>query len=464
MQNLGLMYIGLLIAATGFAASADDALVIRASNIAGPEWSHNMPIYEVALSNYTEAGTIQAFEQELPRIRDLGVGVIWFMPINPSGEIGPRRNPYCVKDYYAVDPLLGSPDDFKRLVRRIHELGMYVMLGFVPNHTSRDHPFIKERPELYVWDENGQVGQVRPWRGLAQFDYSNREIWKYMLDAHLHWIREFDVDGFREDVAGRIPMEHWQWLRPRIEKVKPLMMLAEDHRPRNHPEFDLTYDWSLPVVMWQIAWGKEPATAIDDLLRSEQRRYPPGAVRMRFLTNHDMQNSGYLKTATGLFSEEWLRKTPLWQKYRGGHEAFAVLIATLPGRPMILNGQEIGNTKRIDYDKLGHDRIQWVDNPELREFYTKLLRAYRDNPAIWGGDFIKVRSSDDAHVYAFVRRRGDDRALVVVNLSDQERLISLNSGAITGQYTELFTNEIKQIAHGESMTLGAWAYRIYVAR
>jgi glycosidase len=439
----------LLLAAVSLLASP--AWADAPTKPAGPAWSHNLPIYEVNLRQYTAEGTFKAFEEHLPVIKKLGVGVIWLMPIYPSGQDAKSFGSfYCVRDYYGINPNYGTKDDFKRLVEKIHQLGMYVMLDWVPHHSSWDNPLITQHPEWYKQDARGNIVQAGGWRDVAALDYSNRALWRYMADAYLSWIKEFQVDGFRCDVAWGVPIEHWKWLRGELQKAGrapsgAVLLLAEANEPRHHPAFDMTYDWNLPPIMWAIAKGTKPATAIDQMLENERQQYPPGAVRMRFTYNHD-------------YNWGWR----LAERYAGGVRTFAVLCATLPGRPLVLNGQEVGLDRRLPGSTRGpREPIQWVDSP-WRDFYTRLLNLYQRSPALYAGEFVKVTSTRDDKVYAYLRRAADDKVLVVLNLSDAPQEVTLRSALTAGDYRELFSEQRHRLGAEADFKLSPWEYRVYV--
>ena len=198
-----------------------------------------------------------------------------------------------MRDFYDVNPQHGTKDDFKHLVDAIHARGMYVMMDWVPNHTSWGNSLIKSHPEFYKKDSAGRIVHPGPWTDVAQLDHSNRAVWEYMLEARKYWIKEFGVDGFREDVAGGLPHEYWQWLRPRLNAIKPVLMLAEDESPALHPAFDLTYDCTSQAYFYMMARGTWSASALDRFLDEERKLYPAGAGRMRHLSNHDMAREQY---------------------------------------------------------------------------------------------------------------------------------------------------------------------------
>lgn len=423
-----------------------------------------MPIYEIEVNRFTKEGTFAALEAHLPEIQKLGVGIIWLMPIfrrggNPPGK--PRSDsPYCVRDYFDVDPRFGTKSDLARLVKKAHSLGLRVILDWVPNHTSWGNPLVTEHPEFYKKDAQGRIAQAGPWADVAQLDYSNREVWEYMLRARLHWIRECDVDGFREDVAGMVPLDHWTWLVPKLRETKPVFMLAEADEPALHQAFDATYDWTLQPYMYMIARGSWPASSVDKLLEWERKTYPAGALRMRHLTNHDMQgttsawpNRKYLPAS----EHKFLDTVPIQEKYGELYRAFAVLCATLPNSvPMLWNGQEIGYIGKTPWP------IPWGESPD-RDFYSKLLRTYRDSEALREGEFKRLSTGADERVYAFVRTKGQSRAVVVLNLSKEPATARLDSREVAGSYTDCFTGSKTRLGGKDEIALGPCEYRLLLA-
>ena len=226
---------------------------------AGPRWAWNQPVYETSLELATPTGKFAEFEERLDALKDLGVGIIWFVPIFPRGGNPPDKprsnSPYCVRDYLDVNPKHGTKEEFKHLVAAIHARGMHVMMDWVPNHTSWGNQLIKTHSEFYKKDREGHIAQAGPWRDVAQLDYGNRALWQYMYEARSYWIAKFDVDGFREDVANFVPLEFWRWLRPQLDAIKPVFLLAETDKPEFHPMFDMTYDWNSQTYFYMLARG-----------------------------------------------------------------------------------------------------------------------------------------------------------------------------------------------------------------
>jgi len=434
---------------------------LTTQNVAGPSWAKNQPIYEVNLDVYKfpKGTALREFEKHLPTLKEMGVGIVWFMPLQPRGYKKGYGSPYSVRDYADINPDLGTKADFKRLVERAHKLGLRVLMDWVPNHTSWDNAMIEAHPEWYVKDAKGEIAQAQTWADVAQLDYGqsgkwNQPLWNRMRDDMAFWVRDYDIDGFRADVAGsngKVPVEFWKWLRPQLSAIKPVFMLAEADNAEVHPAFDMTYSWSLPPILWDITAGRKSALAIDDELRKEAVKFPDGAVLMRFLDNHDWHghadwgwgNGPAIDTKNGLS-----QVAPLM-----------VLCATLPGKPLLYNGQEMSYLK-VDPPSEAGARTRSAVWP----FYRSLLELYQSQPAVFEGSFSKIHSNHDDKIYAFTRQRGQDRVLVVVNLSDQIQNAILKDAAVAGQYRDWFGKSDVKFAASPSINLAPWAYRVYVSR
>jgi glycosidase len=183
-----------------------------------PEWSKNATIYQINTRQFTQEGTFVAAEAHLPRLEDLGAVILWLMPVQVIGEKnrkGTLGSPYAVKDYYAVEPSLGTMDDLRHFVNAAHDLGMYVILDWVANHTAWDSNLVTEHPEWYSRDWKGDF-QPTPWWDwvdIIDLDYDNAELREYMTNAMKFWVSESDVDGYRCDTAGFVPTDFWSTVR-----------------------------------------------------------------------------------------------------------------------------------------------------------------------------------------------------------------------------------------------------------
>ncbi|MCK5822638.1 MAG: alpha-amylase, partial [Bacteroidales bacterium] len=230
----------------------------KSSSVKHPDWTKNKNIYEVNIRQYTDEGDFKSFEKHLPRLKQMGVDILWIMPVQPIGEKnkkGSLGSYYSIKDYLAVNPEFGTMDDFKHIVDKAHELKMYVILDWVANHTSWDNNLITEHPEWYTHDSLGNiVSPVEDWTDVADLNYYNNELRTYMINALEFWVKQTDIDGFRCDVAGMVPTDFWNDAREKLDKIKPVFMLAEWESPELQKHaFDMTYSWALNGLMNDIA-------------------------------------------------------------------------------------------------------------------------------------------------------------------------------------------------------------------
>ena len=451
MKKLSILLFGAIMA---IAACKPKPEAARSGPSPHVEWSRNAVIYEVNIRQYTPQGTFKAFEMELPRLQKLGVDILWLMPVNPLGQKnrkGSLGSYYSVRDYLAVNPEYGTKQDLTDMVEKAHELGMKVILDWVANHTSWDNPLITKHPEWYKKDSTGKiVPPVADWSDVAALDYNQPALREYMTEALVYWIKEADIDGYRCDVAGMMPIDYWNKAVPKLRKIKPLFMLAEEEKPLMHDTaFDATYSWDLFHAMNAVAQGKKPATVFDSIYREEIKKYPKDAYRMRFTSNHD-ENS-------------W--NGTEFERMGEGARAFAVLSFTFPGIPLIYSGQESAMNRRLRFfDK---DTIPWGNYP-LESFYTKLTTLKKQhtllNAGETGGDFIKVQTSRDQAVYAFIRRTDTDQMFVLLNFSGQTQTAKLNGTEYPGNYEEAFTGTAQTFKKDEIVTLNPWEYRVYIRK
>lgn len=430
--------------------SANLSFAQRIASVQHPVWSANMSIYEVNTRQYTPEGTFKAFDQHIKELKDLGIGIVWFMPINPIGEKnrkGSLGSYYSVKDYKAVNPEYGTLKDFKETVKQIHNEGMYVIIDWVANHTAWDNMWVKEHPDFYNKDSLGNfISPVPDWHDVIDLNYDNKELWKYMIDAMKYWVEECNIDGFRCDVAGMVPLEFWKKAHSELSKIKPVFMLAEAEGPKFHEAFDMTYSWDLLHLMNDVAQGKAGVQSLRDYFEKEKSKYPVNAYRMRFTTNHD--------------ENTW--NGTVFERMGDAAETFDAFSCVIPGMPLVYSGQEAGLDKRLKFfDK---DTIEW-EQSKYRFLYTRLLNEKKINRALWngeeGGKMIPVKSSSD-EVFAFVRQKGDYKIYAVFNLSGKKVRAELSDKLIAGEYTDLISDKKMQIKSKEWLEFKPWNYRILV--
>lgn len=453
----------------------------------GPSWAADAVLYQLNLHNYTRAGTITTAQTHLERLADLGVKVVWLMPVHPRGRgIPPPAildeyqgapwplpplepfdgNPFCPRDHRAIDPVLGTQADLKAFTERAHALKLRVILGWVPNHSSWDAPLLQDHPDYYLRGDRGQILYHQPWRSIARLNYHNtRDLWYMMRDARQHFVTACGIDGFREDVAGRTPLEHWQWLRREMDPRHELLFLAEAEQTELLGALDMLYDWQIPAVYWQLIKGQRSLNLLDELLRQQAVDTPVGGRRLRYLFNHD-QTGGHRRYhhARHIIEELYGAKdgpsVPAHQEKLGDAlHLCALLNFTLPGgRPLIFMGEEIGFYGRIPHNRDTYD-IPWdaVPDPSLSPFYRQLTDLFRSHPAIQRGDFERLDTGADSRVYAFARCLRENRVVVAVNFSPHSTRVDLRA-ALYGLNREHFTgNPVPERVH-----LPAWGYVAYV--
>ncbi|MEO6167035.1 MAG: alpha-amylase family glycosyl hydrolase, partial [Chitinophagales bacterium] len=258
-----------------------------------PDWSRNATIYEVNIRQFTAEGNFKAFETHLARLKELGVDIIWLMPIHPIGEKnrkGTMGSYYSVKDYYSVNPEFGTMEEFKALVNKIHAMGMHVIIDWVANHSAWDNLLVTEHPEWYTKTIEGNF-QPTPWydwEDIIDFDYNQPGIRKYMTEVLKYWIKETDIDGYRCDVAGFIPVDFWENVRAELDEIKPVFMLAEwESRDLHKKAFDMTYSWSLWDQMRGVTTGGKNIGGLVEYMAHDVNTFPEDAYRMTFTDNHD---------------------------------------------------------------------------------------------------------------------------------------------------------------------------------
>jgi glycosidase len=418
-----------------------------------PELSYNQTIYEVNVRQFSQDGTFNAVLEDLPRLKELGVGILWLMPIHPIGEVnrkGTLGSYYSVKDYFDVNPEFGTKEDFRQLVEATHEQGMYLILDWVANHTAWDNPLSSSHPEFFETDENGNFIPPRgtDWDDVIQLNFDNPDVWDYMISALKYWVEEFNIDGYRADVADLVPTAFWNRARAELDTVKPVFMLAEAETPEHHyAAFDMSYSWRMHHLFNSIAQGTEPLSKLDEYIAEDRILFPSNAFRMQFTSNHD-ENS-------------W--NGTVFERLGDAVKTFAVLASTMDGMPLLYNGQEAGMSKRLEFFE--KDPIAWEVN-EFFDFYSRLFNLNLQNEALFngnqGGRMVRIPTSQDDHIYAFYRQKNDDRVVVILNLTDLPVSASLNYSQISGMYTELFSGESVTLTGYDSFELGPWDYSVFV--
>ena len=427
------------------------------------DWIKNNVVYEVNTRQFNNGGTFKSFMPEIPRIKALGVDVLWFMPVYPIGQLnrkGGLGSYYSIKNYHEINPEFGTMDDFKATVNAAHAQGMKVILDWVGNHTAWDHPWVTEHPDWYVHDSTGKIVTPWDWTDVAQLNFKNPELRKAMIAEMQFWVKECNIDGFRCDVAFLVPRSFWEEARIALEKDKPLFMLAEmennkdiDPNPPGYMEkaFDAYYGWTLHSASADCAKGKITGREFVNKFTEARALFPAKAMMLSFLSNHDEN------TWNGTIEEKYADK---WQ-------VFSVLNYTLQNSlPLIYNGEEANNTKRLLFFE--KDPItSWSDTSRYA-WYRTMNHLKHTHPALqngaWGAkeEVLKVTGGDE-NIYAFRRTSQGQTVTVIANLSNKQQWIhSVGDRTLDGT-EKTYVKSPVMIKHiGQGMPLDPWGYAVFV--
>lgn len=417
-----------------------------------PEWAKDAVIYEVNVRQHTAEGTFDAFTADIPRLKSMGIDILWIMPIQEIGvknRKGVKGSYYSIQDYRKVNHEFGTLADFKEMVKVAHDNGMYIILDWVANHTSWDHIWVEAHPDFYTKDSLGNyIPPVADWSDVMDLNYNNKDMRNAMVEDMKYWLTETDIDGFRCDVAEMVPTDFWDSARMELDKIKPVFMLAEAEKPEHHKAaFDMSYSWWLLHGMNQIAKGEKPVTELDTILNWETKNFPAGSVKMRFTTNHD-ENS-------------W--NGTEFERYGDGHLCFSVLCYTLPGMPLLYSGQEAAFDKRLKFfDK---DTVVWGDY-KYQDFYTSMNKLKKDNPVLWngeyGGDFKIINSSKKSPVFAFTRKKDSNEIVAIFNFSNKIASTEIKLKDKNSEYSNYFDNKTYTAEDLKKLNLKPWEYLVLI--
>jgi glycosidase len=419
-----------------------------------PEWTKNATIYEVNIRQFTPEGTFKAFESHLPKLKEMGVDILWLMPVHPIGEKnrkGTLGSYYAVKDYLGINPEFGSMEDFDALVKKIHDMGMYVILDWVGNHTATDNKLVTEHPEWYIKSRAGNF-QPTPWRDyddIIDFDYSQPGLRQYMTNALKFWVKDHDIDGYRCDIASFMPLDFWEQARKELDAIKPVFMLAEAaDRDLHKRAFDMTYSWSLWDHLHGIATqGKSLKGLTEGYIAEHVSIWPRDGYRMNFIDNHD-KNS-------------WEGNQV--KNFGDALHAAIVLTCTVEGMPMVYSGQEAGLARSLSFFE--KDPIEWKKDT-IGSLYASLFKLKHEHPALWngsfGGEMDRIKNDKMEQVIAFAREKNNDKVITIVNYSPNPATVALETNFDKGEYRDWFSGEKQSLNGKDTMMLKPWEYKIIV--
>jgi glycosidase len=428
----------------------------------------NAIIYEANIRQYSPEGSFNEFTKDIPQLKELGVKVIWLMPVFPISEKNRKakgdllvediKDPierkkylgsyYAVANYEQVNPDLGTSADLIKLVETAHENGMYVILDWVANHTGWDHVWIKNHPEFYTKDQNGKM--MHPagtdWTDTADLDYDNKGLWDAMSSAMSTWVTDYNVDGFRCDVAHEVPTEFWNYATVQLQDQKPLFMLAEsEKKDLFRKSFDMGYNWEGHHIMNELAQGKMSVKKWDAYMERNAQNYEKDDILMNFITNHDENSwNGSVKERMGAKAETML--------------AFSYMI---PGMPLIYSGQEYDMDYRLKFFE--KDTIPKAKG-KTWELMKKLGALKVNNLALNGGkkaaSYTRLRTNDDSKIYAIKREKDGVVVFYVANLSDERQ--SAKVKGLKGRITDALRGGPVNFTEDNRLDIPPFGYRIFI--
>lgn len=360
------------------------------------EWVHDAIIYEANLRSLSNEGLFKTLEVRIPKLKKLGFTVISLIPIFPIGELnrkGKLGSLDAARDFYTVSSEFGTLEDFKSLINTIHQQGLKIIVNLVASQATWDSQLLMEHPDWFVHNEEGTIISPNSDRDdVAQIDYHQHELRKYMIAMMKYWIQEIGIDGFQCRNAEMIPTDFWNVARCELDKIKPVLMISESRLPEHHIKaFDLTCSWDINNTLASIINGNAPASIINDSLNGEFQQYPKGSLHLLFnkslnentedVSDIEKSNSQIAKLST-------------------------VLAFTLPGVPFIYADGEDGNKKQLNYSN---------------KFYEDLITLRQNYPALLYGSYSNVQNSVNSNLFSFIRSSGKDSILVVVNFANEKK-------------------------------------------
>lgn len=446
-----------LFAAAALLAScsqSDDWASQPYATVQNAPWTKDAVLYQINTRQFTPEGTFFAAQKQLPRLKELGVDIIWLMPIHPIGQKnrkGSLGSPYSVRDYYEVNPEFGNKADLRAFVDEAHKMGFKVILDLVANHTAWDHKLASEHPE---WYEKDWKGDFRPtpwwdWSDIIDLDWSKPGVREHVGKAMEYWVREFEIDGYRADVAGYVPLDFWENMRARLDKIRPVFMLAEwKSSELQRKAFDATYAWDWHVIAKDVAKGKGNATSFYGYYAEHESAWPRQSMRLTYLENHD--------------SNAWEGTTE--ENFGAAYPAMMALSFTGDGLAMIHNGQEACNQRRLAFFE--KDPIDWAQGKNCAD--GKLLKdliAFRKaNPALangkWGAQMSKLENDKPEQLLGWLRKKGGNAVVGLFNLSAEPVAAKLADNQAAGSYTEFGTGSTISLKGSDTITLPPWGYRL----
>ncbi len=425
----------------------------------------NAIVYEANIRQYSPEGTFNAFTQDIPKLKKMGIKVIWLMPIHEIGITNRKAskdtliselplsndkdkylgNPYSVKDYRSINANFGSKDDLKKLIETAHKNGIYVILDWVANHTAWDHQWITQHSDYYIKNNAGEIIHPYDWKDVAELNYDNQNLRKAMFEEMKYWIQEFDIDGFRCNVAAEIPIDFWNKTTLELQKIKPVFMLAEAEKSELlEKAFNVQYAWEGHYILNSIAQGKKSVKDFDDYIIKMNAVIQNNGSTLNFITNHD-ENS-------------WNGSE--YERMGDAVETFTALTFVMPGVPLIYNGQEYDLTKKLKFFE--KDTILHTIG-KMNSVYEKLGKLKLENTALNGGknaaSYNRLTTSDDVRILAFEREKSGQKVIFISNLTKDNSTFTV---PIEGTFADYMSGQKITLTKDQKLDFKPWEYKILI--
>jgi glycosidase len=411
----------------------------------------NKVIYEVNVRNFSAQGNFVGLQNDLPRLRELGVDILWLMPIHPVGEKnrnGSKGSPYSVKDYLKINPDYGDEAQLKSLVATAHEAKIEIWLDWVANHTAWDHVWTTEHPDYYAAKNGQRPYSPEGWADVIQLDFSNSAMQTAMIDAMKYWVSEFDIDGFRCDYVSGVPVDFWAKAKSEVNAVKKITWLAESDNADYMSVFDYDYAWAFNTALNDFAKSKDVSklqTACQTLFNNDKYREKG---RMVYLSNHDL--NAYDGTEFTRLGSSVLPLTALY--------------FTIYNLPLLYNGQEVGANKSTGLFDVS--QVPWTPvNTTMQNLIKKLVKLKHSQPALESGKnrgALNFYATDNAQVFAYSRTSATNEVLVLLNFSAAPASFRFNGTTPDGDFVNWLTDSKQTFASGVKVELPANGYAVYV--
>ncbi|TKB44220.1 alpha-amylase family glycosyl hydrolase [Thalassotalea mangrovi] len=424
-----------------------------------PSWCINASIYEVNIRQYTKEGTFEAFSEHLPRLKKLGVKILWLMPVHPIGQLhrkGELGSPYAITDHMKINPELGTDQDFKQLIDDIHSLDMYVIIDWVANHSAWDNALTQTHPHWYKKTDDGTFRSTTwfDWDDIIEFDFQQSELRHYMINAMRHYLQTYQIDGFRCDVAGFVPLNFWHQARAELDPEHKFFWLAEwEERDLHQSAFNMSYAWQLNDLLEDIAQQKRHAENLCGYIAKHNNAFPDNAMRMNFLDNHD--------------KNAW--DGSVQQRFGEAEETLLAMTLLMDGMPLLYSGQEVASSQSLAFfDK---DPIQWPDDIEQHPrhlWLQALIRLKSQNPALqngrFGGVMNEIKHDQRDKVIAFYRQNKRHCVVFIANLTPQPIRVKLQQPLNHLPPLSLFiSSDNSNVILDEDLEFQGWGYAVFAS-